>query len=101
MPAFALGTFAVLIALAYFQAPILVWTLAAGVMLASWAVGFEWSGTAIGIVLGLFAVFATILPINGGSTSVARKSWVRSAPGAVNVAETGLKTKLLREGVSV
>ena len=34
---FAAATVAVLLLLAYFQAPILVWTVAAGLMLATWA----------------------------------------------------------------
>ncbi|MEW5864615.1 MAG: acyl-CoA dehydrogenase [Pseudomonadota bacterium] len=41
MTAFAAGTLAVLLALAYFQAPLLVWTAAAGIMAATWAIALE------------------------------------------------------------
>jgi acyl-CoA dehydrogenase len=61
---FALGTLAALLLLAYFQAPILVWSVAAGLMLASWAAAFEWSGTSIGIVFGLFVALGAILNVN-------------------------------------
>ncbi|OFZ84880.1 MAG: acyl-CoA dehydrogenase [Betaproteobacteria bacterium RBG_16_66_20] len=61
---FALATLAALLLLAYFQAPILAWTLASGVLLASWAAAFEWSGTANGIVLGCFVVLGAILNVN-------------------------------------
>jgi len=60
---FAAATVAILVLLAYFQAPILVWSVASGVMLASWATAFAWSGTANGVVFCLFAVFAIILNI--------------------------------------
>jgi acyl-CoA dehydrogenase len=58
MTAFALATLAVLALLAYFQAPVLVWTVAAGIMLATWASILDLSATAnlwAGIVFLLFA----------------------------------------------
>ena len=61
---FALATLAALLLLAYFQAPILAWTLASGVLLASWAAAFEWSGIANGIVLACFVVLGAILNVN-------------------------------------
>ncbi len=61
---FAAVTIAVLMALAYFQAPVLLWTVAAGVILGSWASAFAWSGTAIGIVFGIFAISAIVLNVN-------------------------------------
>jgi acyl-CoA dehydrogenase len=61
---FAAVTIAVLMALAYFQAPILLWTIAAGLMLGSWAAAFAWPGTAIGIVFGIVAALAVILNVN-------------------------------------
>ena len=61
---FALAAVAALLLLAYFQAPILAWTLASGVLLASWAAAFEWSGIANGIVLACFVVLGAILNVN-------------------------------------
>jgi acyl-CoA dehydrogenase len=63
MLGFAVGTFAVLVSLAYFQAPILVWTIATGVVLGSWAAAYEWGGTALALVFGPYAVLAAILNI--------------------------------------
>jgi acyl-CoA dehydrogenase len=60
---FAAATVAVLLVLAYFQAPILVWTVASGLMLASWAAAFTWTATAVGIVFGIFALSALILNV--------------------------------------
>jgi acyl-CoA dehydrogenase len=60
---FAIGTFIALVLLAYLQAPILVWTVAAGLMLTAWSAGFEWPATANGIVFGLFVVFGAILNV--------------------------------------
>jgi acyl-CoA dehydrogenase len=60
---FALGTIAVLLALAYFQAPILVWAAATGLMLASWAVGFSWPAAALWAVFVPFAIVAAVLTI--------------------------------------
>src|SRR5512141_2305445 len=60
---FAFVTLAVLLLLAYFQAPIIVWTVAAGVMLASWSAASPWSAAANGIVFACFAVFGVILNV--------------------------------------
>ena len=40
---FAVATIAVLVLLAYFQSPILIWTVAAGLMLATWASALQFS----------------------------------------------------------
>ena len=61
---FSAATVAVLIILAYFQASILIWSVAAGVMLASWAAAFAWSSTAIGIVFCAFLLIGAVLNIN-------------------------------------
>jgi acyl-CoA dehydrogenase len=61
---FAAASVAVLLALAYFQAPILLWTVAAGLMLATWAAGFEWPATANAIVFGLYVVLGAILNVD-------------------------------------
>jgi acyl-CoA dehydrogenase len=61
---FAAATVFVLVLLAYFQAPILVWTVAAGLMFATWAGAFDWSGTAIGIGFCAFFVLGVILNVN-------------------------------------
>jgi acyl-CoA dehydrogenase len=63
MLGFTAGTVVVLLALAYFQAPIVVWAAAAGVMLASWAVAFDWSAIALWSVFVPFAVVAAVLTI--------------------------------------
>lgn len=60
---FALGTIAVLLLLAYFQAPILVWSAAIGLVLAAWAAAFEWSLLSSSIVFGAFALLAAILNV--------------------------------------
>jgi acyl-CoA dehydrogenase len=61
---FAAATVAVLVLLAYFQAPIILWTIATGVMLASWAAAFQWPETALWAVFAPFAVLAAILNVN-------------------------------------
>ncbi len=63
MLGFALGTLAVLLLLAYFQAPILVWTLGAGLVLATWAIAFEWPALASWLVFAPFAALAAIANI--------------------------------------
>jgi len=60
---FALGTLAALLLLAYFQAPILVWTVAAGIMLAPWLSVFGLSMTALYSVAAVFLVIAAVLNI--------------------------------------
>jgi acyl-CoA dehydrogenase len=60
---FALGTLAALLLLAYFQAPILVWTIAAGIMLAPWSSVLDLSMTANYAVAAVFLVIAAVLNI--------------------------------------
>jgi acyl-CoA dehydrogenase len=60
---FAAVTIAVLMVLAYFQAPILLWTLAAGVMLASWAAALQLSMQADAVLLFLYVLVAPVLVI--------------------------------------
>jgi acyl-CoA dehydrogenase len=63
MTGFAVGTVAVLVALAYFQAPLVVWTAAVGIMLATWAVALE-LGAGAGLALaGAFVAAAAALNI--------------------------------------
>ncbi|MSQ89129.1 MAG: acyl-CoA dehydrogenase [Betaproteobacteria bacterium] len=57
---FAAATLTVLLLLAYFQAPILVWTVAVGIMLATWAVALELSAQTDAV---LFFVFILIAPV--------------------------------------
>jgi len=60
---FAVATFAVLLLLAYFQAPVLAWSVAAGLLLATWSVVLELGPTA-NIVLGaLFICVAAVLNV--------------------------------------
>jgi acyl-CoA dehydrogenase len=61
---FAAVTVAVLVLLAYFQAPILVWTIATGVLLATAAAAFQWAEVAAWSVFGPFVVLAAILNVN-------------------------------------
>jgi acyl-CoA dehydrogenase len=60
---FALGTFAALLLLAYFQAPILAWTIATGLMLATWLSVFDLSMIAIFSVAAVFVLIAAVLNI--------------------------------------
>src|SRR6187397_2575537 len=60
---FAAATLAVLIALAYFQAPILVWTVAGGLMTAFWAVALQLSAQTNAVLFFLFVLFAPVLVI--------------------------------------
>jgi len=61
MTGFAAGTVAVLFALAYFQAPLLVWTAAAGIMLATWAIALELgSGANLALAGAFFAAAAAL-----------------------------------------
>jgi acyl-CoA dehydrogenase len=63
MTAFAAGTLAVLLALAYFQAPLLVWTAAAGIMAATWAIALE-LGTGANLALaGALVAAAAVLNV--------------------------------------
>ncbi len=63
MTGFAIGTIAVLFTLAYFQAPILLWTVAAGVMLASWAAALALSAQANAVLFFLFILIAPVLTV--------------------------------------
>jgi acyl-CoA dehydrogenase len=60
---FAAVTVAVLLLLAYFQAPILAWTVAAGVMLASWSAALAFSAQTDAILLVLFVLIAPVLTV--------------------------------------
>jgi acyl-CoA dehydrogenase len=60
---FAALTVAVLLLLAYFQAPILVWTVAAGLMLATWAAALEWSAQANAVLFFLYVLVAPVLVV--------------------------------------
>jgi len=59
---FAAATLAVLL-LAYFQAPILVWTVAAGLMTAFWAVALQLSAQTNAVLFFLFVLIAPVLTI--------------------------------------
>jgi acyl-CoA dehydrogenase len=61
--AFAVATVAILVLLAYFQAPILVWTVAAGLMLAAWAAVLQLSPQADAVLFFLFILIAPVLTI--------------------------------------
>jgi acyl-CoA dehydrogenase len=63
MYVFAFATLIVLVLLAYFQAPILVWTALAGVMLATWAVALELGATANLVLALAFAAIAAVLNV--------------------------------------
>ena len=61
MTAFAFATLAALILLAYFRAPIFVWTAAAGVMGATWATVLGLSAATNAVLAAAFALIATVL----------------------------------------
>ena len=61
--AFAAGTLAVFFLLAFFAAPLLVWTIAAGVMLASWAAAFEFTAATNIALACAFVPLAAVLNI--------------------------------------
>jgi acyl-CoA dehydrogenase len=60
---FAAATIAVLLLLAYFQAPILVWSAAAGLMLATWAAALHLSAQANAVLFFLFILIAPVLTV--------------------------------------
>ncbi len=60
---FAAATIAILVLLAYFQAPILLWTVAAGLMLATWAAALQLAGQANAVLFFLFILIAPVLTI--------------------------------------
>ncbi len=55
---FAVATIAVLVLLAYFQAPIVLWTVAAGLMLATWAAALQFSAQTNAVLFFLFILIA-------------------------------------------
>ncbi len=61
MSGFVVGTLLVLLLLAYFQAPILVWTLAAGLGLASWSLAFQFPAPANLWLGAAFVAIAAVL----------------------------------------
>jgi acyl-CoA dehydrogenase len=61
--AFAAATVAVLLLLAFYQAPILVWTVAAALMTASWAVLLQLSAQTNAVLFFLFVLLAPVLVI--------------------------------------
>src|SRR3974390_2470256 len=61
--AFAVATVVVLMTLAYFQAPILVWTVASGLMTASWAALLQLSPQTDAVLLFLYILIAPGLVI--------------------------------------
>jgi acyl-CoA dehydrogenase len=60
---FAAATIVVLMTLAYFQAPILVWTVAAGLMTATWAAALQLSPQTDAVLLFLFVFIAPVLVV--------------------------------------
>jgi acyl-CoA dehydrogenase len=60
---FAVATFFVLLLLAYFQAPILLWTVAAGVMIATWASALQLSAQTNAVLVFLFILIAPVLTV--------------------------------------
>ena len=60
---FAAAAIAVLVLLAYFQAPILVWTVAAGLMLATWAAALQLSAQTNAVLFFLFILIAPVLTV--------------------------------------
>jgi acyl-CoA dehydrogenase len=61
MLVFAICTAVVLLALAFFRAPIFVWTAAIGVMGATWATVLEFSAGANAVLFAVFAAVAALL----------------------------------------
>jgi acyl-CoA dehydrogenase len=57
---FAVATVAVLMVLAYFQAPIVLWTIAAGIMTATWASALQLSMQANAVLVFLFILLAPV-----------------------------------------
>jgi acyl-CoA dehydrogenase len=60
---FAVATIAVLVLLAYFQAPILAWTIATGVMVAAWAAALQLSTQTNAVLFFLFILIAPVLTV--------------------------------------
>jgi acyl-CoA dehydrogenase len=60
---FALATVAVLLLLAYFQAPILVWTIGAGVLLITWSAALQFPGDLNALLLLGYILIAPVLVV--------------------------------------
>jgi acyl-CoA dehydrogenase len=60
---FTAATIAVLMTLAYFQAPILIWTVAAGLLAASWAAALQVSAQTGAVLVFLYLFIAPVLVI--------------------------------------
>ncbi len=63
MTAFAIATFAALVALAALRAPIFVWSAAVGVMGASWAVMLGFGPATNAVLAAAFLLVATVLTV--------------------------------------
>ena len=61
MLVFAICTVVLLLALAFFRAPIFVWTAAVGVMGATWATVLEFSAGTNAVLFAVFAAVAAVL----------------------------------------
>jgi acyl-CoA dehydrogenase len=61
--AFALATLAILVLLAYFQAPLLVWTVSAGLLLGAWSSALEFSAATNIVLAAVFAAIALLLNV--------------------------------------
>src|SRR5262245_56030421 len=60
---FAVATVAVLMLLAYFQAPILLWTVAAALMTGTWAAALHLSAQTNAVLFFLFALIGPVLVV--------------------------------------
>jgi acyl-CoA dehydrogenase len=63
MTGFIVGTLLLLVLLAYFQAPILVWTVGVGLALASWSLAFEFAANTNMALGGVFILAAAVLNV--------------------------------------
>jgi acyl-CoA dehydrogenase len=63
MAAYIVATLLVLLGLAFFQAPILIWTIGTGLVLAAWSAGFGFSAAANLAIGAVFVVVAAVLNI--------------------------------------
>ena len=63
MTGFIVGTLLLLVLLAYFQAPILVWTIGIGLALASWSLAFEIAANTNLVFGGVFVFAAAVLNV--------------------------------------
>jgi|CXWL01.1.fsa_nt_gi acyl-CoA dehydrogenase len=60
---FAVATVAVLFLLAFFQAPILLWAVAVGIMVATWASALQFSAQTNAVLFFLFVLIAPVLTV--------------------------------------